>query len=858
MSPVLGDSIGHYRITGRLGEGGMGEVYRATDSKLGRDVAIKVLPAAFADDPDRMARFEREAKVLASLNHPNIAAIYGIEERAIVMEMVHGETLKGPLPLDTALNYASQIGSALEAAHEKGVIHRDLKPANIMVTPDGVIKVLDFGLAAVALGPDPNNSPTLTMSPTRAGIILGTAGYMSPEQARGRPVDKRADIWAFGVVLYEMLTGKQLFGGETVSDTLAAVLTKTPDLERVPVQVRRLLAQCLEKDPKRRLRDIGDARPLLDSAPETARVRPWQWIAATAILTLAVPAAWFLKPKPAQPDQPLLQMEIAAPVGTTFGPVVPGQLALSPDGRRLAFVATGKDRKRMLWMRLLAANSAAALPGTESAVAPFWSPDSRWVAFSANGTLRKVEVAGGQPQLICSLNSGVMRGAWNSEGVILFSEDREPIQRVSASGGTPTPVLTLDSARAETEHRHPYFLPDGRHFLYLSIGKESGLAFSSLDGKTHRFLLANRNSPAYYARNPAGGGWLMYTVGGQLQARPFDAGKGEFTGEAEVVTDALHAGPSWSASENGFLAFRRMHGSQSQLTWFSRDGKRLGIAADPGDLSGPKISPDQKTIVFSRTDGRNSDLWLFDVARETTTRFSLGPNFNTSPVWSPDGSRIFYTSRRQNHGVVIERPANGIGPEKILKSLPENILRPSGVSRDGHWLVVSEIRPPNTRIVLLSLVDGKSLPFLDAGRAGHGSLSPDGRWILYSSAQADNYEVFVQSLPKEASGSPHAEGKFQISTAGGTFPVWRADGKEIFYLASDAKLMAVPIESGVNLFRPGAPKPLFQTNLNTDLLLDREYDVTPDGQRFIINQGTAEINDTPITVIVNWPKLLQK
>jgi Tol biopolymer transport system component/predicted Ser/Thr protein kinase len=852
--------LGSHEIISPIGAGGMGEVYRARDTILKRDVALKVLPDAFANDADRMARFQREAEVLASLNHPNIAQIYAVQEQAIVMEMVEGDTLHGPLPLDVALIYARQIANALEAAHERGIIHRDLKPANIMITPDDVVKVLDFGLAQMAAAStasgNPMSSPTLTMRVNEIGMIVGTAAYMSPEQARGQPVDKRADIWAFGIVLWEMLTGKRMFAGETISDVLAAVLTKTPDLNRVPVQVRRLLAQCLEKDPKRRLRDIGDVWGLLEELPEATSRSHWARIAATAVLVLAIPATWVLKPQPKQPEQPLLQLEISAPEGATFGLAANhSQFALSPDGGRLVFLATGKDGKRMLWMRLLAADSAAVLAGTENAAAPFWSPDSRAVGFFASGgTLQKIDVAGGRPQVICPTGGGSAgRGTWNSEGVIVFAESQKPLRRVLATGGTPTPVLELDAGRVETQQGAPHFLPDGQHFLYSSYGKETGIAFGSLDGKTHRFLFPQSGHPvASYVPSPLSGGWLMYSVDSQLLARPFDPGRGEFAGEAAIVAP-LDGGMSWSASANGLLSFRRLYSSQSQLTWFNRDGKRLGIAGDPGNLSAPRISPDQKTIVFSRGDGRNSDLVLFDIQLKTTNRLTLEPGIKVNPTWSSDGSRIFYASRRQNDNVLVDGPANGIGQEAILKSAPASQFMPNGVSRDG-WLVVSELTGVGSRLVLLS-PERKTVQFPAQPLANRGFFSPDGRWMLYSSNQAGRFEVFVQSLPKEVGGSSEAVGTFQISPAGGLFGVWR--GNEIFYLAPDAKMMAVRVESGTTSFRWETPRPLFQTGLNAGAG-NREYDVTPDGQRILINQPTADSSDSPITVMVNWPKVLQK
>ncbi|SPE37565.1 Serine/threonine protein kinase [Candidatus Sulfopaludibacter sp. SbA6] len=874
MSFSVGDRLGPYEILAPLGAGGMGEVYRALDPRLGREVAIKISAEQFSE------RFDREARAIAALNHPHICAIYDVGPNYLVMELVEGESPQGPLPLETALNYAGQIAEALEAAHEKGIVHRDLKPANIKIKPDGTVKVLDFGLAKMTESGapsgsfdsrDPANSPTLTLGVTQVGALLGTAAYMSPEQAKGKPVDKRADIWAFGVVLYEMLTGRKLFEGETVSDTLAGVIKEEPQFDSIPPRVRQLLKSCLRKDPRQRLRDIGDVRLLLEveqvhepPRAESGR-RPWSWPwMVAALFALAVPAAWLLKPTA---DQPLLQLEISAPEGGNFGPVSNGQVQLSPDGRRLVFPASGKNGVRMLFLRLLAANSAAPLEGTANAAYPFWSPDSRWIAFFADGKLQKIDVTGGRPQVLCeaSLGPNPAPGAWNSEGIILFGTPGKPIQRIASSGGTPTAVFPLDTAREETGQAGPYFLPDGRHFLFASFAKEYAIGLGSLDGKTRRYLFPQRNSPASYVPNPAGGGWMLYISGTQLVARPFDPGKAEFTGEAAVVVDPLSNGPSWSASDNGLLAFRRGRGFQSQLTWFNRDGKQVGVAGDPVNFgTSPRISPDQKTIAFAHRDEPNTDVWLFDLTRGATTRFTFEPGANSFPLWSPDGSRIFYYARRNNVGFLAERPSNGIGKETIVKSQPGTALVPTGQSRDGRWLVVSESSGPSAgaRIVLLSLSDGKSVPLVEGSQPLNGSISPDGRWLLYSDMPARRREVFVQSLPTEAGppeagGSAAAVGKFQISTAGGSTPVWRADGKEIFYLAADGKMMAVPVESGANFFRPGSPQPLFPTRLMPRDSGRTDYDVTPDGQRFLINQPVAESVDEPISVIVNWPKLLR-
>jgi serine/threonine protein kinase/Tol biopolymer transport system component len=893
MAHASGTRLGPYEIVAKLGEGGMGEVYRATDTRLKRDVAVKVLPEAFARDPERLARFQREAEVLAALNHPNIAHVYGLETldepdapptSFIAMELVEGEELghriaRGALPLDEALPIARQIAEALEMAHETGIVHRDLKPGNVMITRDGVVKVLDFGLAK-ALTPDarapghPSMSPTLT-APTQMGVILGTAAYMSPEQAKGKAVDKRADIWAFGCVLYELLSGRRAFAGEDVSDTLAFVLTKEPAWEALPPStppvLLRLLRRCLDKDPKRRLRDIGEARVAIDEASSGATDAtmsdarqlsargfwsgPWALLASALVaVAIAIPATWRLKPTP---DHPLQQFEILPPQGVSLGPMTDLQQLLSPDGRRLAFVGI-KDGKRSLWLRPLDASGAVPLPGTEDADQPFWAPDSRRLGFFANGKLKKIDVAGGPPVTICDANGS--QGAWNQEDVILFTEVDKPIQRVSAAGGLPAAVFALDTARGETLQRGSYFLPDGQRFIYGSVGREPGSMVGSLDGKTRRFLLPPGNSPAMFASDADGRGWILYTVSGRFFARPFDPDRAEFTGEAALIDDSVENGPRWSTSSNGILAFRRSRGAQTQLTWFDRAGNPLGRVGEVGNIQEPRISPDQKTVVFARTDGGNSHIWLMGLGSKTMSHFTLDPGADSHPLWSLDGAHVLYSSVRGNDRLLVERPVDGIGQETVVWRSEGRTPIPISLSTDGRWLSVTENAQANSRMLLVSRTDRTtSITLFDNRSAGGGvSISPDGRWMLSANRTARPIgEVLIQSLPKEAGGSPNATGMLQVSTAGGTQAAWRADGKEIFYVSRDGALMSVPVEPNGTALRLGPPRRLFQTRLITGTAF-RNYDVTADGQRFLLNEPVADASDVPITVIVNWPKLLQR
>src|SRR5579862_550557 len=869
-----GDKLGPYEILSPIGAGGMGEVYRAKDTKLDREVAVKVLAAALAQDPDRLARFEREAKVLASLNHPNIAHIYGIEERALVMELVEGETLAqriaaGPMPLEEVLPLINQLVDALEYAHERGVIHRDLKPANIKVTPDDQVKVLDFGLAkALNNEPpagNPASSPTLTMRATMAGVIMGTAAYMSPEQARGRSVDKRADIWAFGVVLFEMLTGRRLFEGTTISDTLAAVLKEEPDYNALPPSLRKLVRSCLAKDPRERLRDIGDTRLLMTDeppAPSAASTRPsvfWRLLPwGAAVLVLA--AAWFWK---SRPDQKLLQMEISPPAGVKMGPPWFSQCVVSPDGATVVFVATQGRNRNMLWRRTLTEDAATPIAGTENGFAPFWSPDSQWIGFFAEGKLKKVAASGGQPQVIA--DSAGHLASWSSEDVILFDEYLGALKRVAASGGPVSTLMPLDASRSERRQIAPYFLPGGKSFLYASVGDETWGAMATLDGKGRLYMMRTGLSPLTYVPNGRGAGWLVYITGTQtgtqLVARAFDPASGKVTGDPTTIAESLPQGPTWSVSNNGVLVFRHERYAETQLNWVSREGRPLGVLGDQGQMSAPSISPDQKSVAFVRhLSTLESNIWAFDLTRKMATRLTFDPGAYADPVWSADGSRVIYAARTNNRRLLVDRPANGIGAETVSDALPTSTF-PTSVSRDGKWLVVTVAGAGVARIRMISLPGfAKSIAFSD----GHtierdGSISPNGRWMLYSAMQNDRREVLVQSLPEEAGGFKGAQGKWQISSGGGSEPRWRADGKEILFLSPDGKMVSVPVDVGENSIRTSPQVALFQTELreNNSSLYGRQWDVSTDGKRFLIAQPT-DTAESPITVILNWPKLLSR
>ncbi len=643
-----GDKLGQYEILAQIGAGGMGVVYRAKDTKLKREVALKVLPEAFARDPGRMARFQREAEVLASLNHPNIAQIYGLEGNALVMELVEGETLHGPLPVETALNHAGQLVQALEYAHDRGVIHRDLKPANIKVTPEGQVKVLDFGLAK-ALDDSPvsapaQDSPTLTMGMTLTGVILGTAAYMSPEQAKGRPADRRADIWAFGVVLYEMLTGKRLFTGDSASEILASVIKEEPELDALPPSVRPIVERCLRKDFKKRWQAIGDVRIAMEEVgqghalpdAQVGNLRHWMWPAAAAVLLLALVALAFLHFREAPPPERTLRYSIAAPENSTVH-----SFAISPDGRQLA-IATVVNGKQQLWLRPLDALQAQPMRGTEDATFPFWSPDSRYIGFFAQGKLKKIAASGGPAQSLCNAADG-RGGTWNRDDMIVFSPapNDAAIQRVPGAGGVPAEVT-----KPKGQQRFPVFLPDGRHFLYLvsqASAENNGVYLSLLDGRENRRVLADVSSVAFAA------GQLLFIRENTLMAQPFDAGRAQTSGDVFPVAEGVsftsvgNFAPV-TVSERGVLLYTSGGAivGNNQIAWYDRAGKLLGSVGAPGGVFAPSISPDEKMIAFSRLTGQTADIWLRDLARGTDTRFTFDASASYAPIWSPKGDRIAF------------------------------------------------------------------------------------------------------------------------------------------------------------------------------------------------------------------------
>jgi eukaryotic-like serine/threonine-protein kinase len=862
----LGGTIAHYRLVAKIGQGGMGEVYRATDTKLGRDVALKVLPEVFAQDPDRMARFSREAHVLASLNHPNIAAIYGVEDRTLIMELVEGESLQGPLPLETAIKYALQIIDALEYAHEKGVVHRDLKPANIKVTPDGLVKVLDFGLAKIMddteQARDPASSPTITMRATQTGILMGTPGYMSPEQVRGKPADKRADIWAFGVVFAEMLSGKRLFDGDTVTEILASVMKDEPVFADAPPHIQHLLRRCVERDVRTRLRDIGEARILLEN-PSTAlpqsrsttrrafHALPWAVATVCTLVSLFVAISYL---REASPEMQTLKLDLAPPGNARFG-----AMALSPDGRFLAFVAT-ESGKRLLWTRAIDSQRAQPLSGTEGAAYAFWSPDSRFIGFFAQGKLKKIAPSGSMLQTICDAPDG-RGGSWSKDGVIIFSPTSAldtSLWQVSAAGGPAKPLTKLDPSRAENSHRWPCFLPDGRHYLYFRrspLREHRGIYLGALDSVDSKRLLSADSNIAYAATNHQTG-YVLFVRDDMLLAQPFNLQRLELLGDPLIVAedvgyDPVFAWASFSVSDNNILVHSSRPGAdivKDQLIWFDRTGKRLKTISSQGLHYRPSISPDENRIAVDKIfdASATSDIWLIDLARDIPTRFTLNPQSEFHPVWSRDGSRIAFASFREDGGLFVKN-SNGQGTEQQLTKAP-NYQIPTDWSPDGRLLVYQEQKKQHWDIWLVPVTDPKPTPLFNTeSNERWAQFSADGRWIAYVSDESSKDEVYVESFPPTG-------GKLRISNNGGSHPKWRRDGKELFYLSADKKIMAVEVRTG-SAFQPAAPTALFQTQLPH---MNARFAVTADGQRFLVPTAVGEDTPAAASVLINWRSGLRR
>jgi serine/threonine protein kinase len=890
MSIAPGTRLGSYEVVAQIGAGGMGEVYRAHDSKLARDVAIKVLPANFVNDPERLARFQREARMLAALNHANIATIYGLEQSDnvtyLVMELVPGETLAervkaGPLGIEEALKIAVQIAEALEAAHEKSIVHRDLKSANVKVTPEGKVKVLDFGLAKAfegdAANEDISNSPTLSRAATMQGVILGTAAYMSPEQARGRSVDKRTDIWAFGCVLYEMLSGKQAFHGEDVTDILAAVVRAEPDWQALPpatpLKVRDLLRRCLKKDKTLRLRDAGDAGieiheiltapATVDSAPPRPRAAS-PWIAAAAVLLIALAALSFVHFREVPLQQPSTRFQVSPPEKSVIS-----MFRLSPDGRKIVVAALSEGQNR-LWIRPLDSLQWQLLQGTDGASYPFWSPDGANIGFYAQGKLKKIAVTGGPPQTLCEAPGG-RGGTWSATGVILFTPNLTGgLYKVSTAGGVPEPATKFTASGPSDSQRYPEFLPDGRHFVYLEDqAQATGIYVGSLDGTAPTRLLPDLSNAVYVPPTPpATDGYLLFRREGSLMAQPFDPGRVRLDGEifpvAEQVGISGNVGQgAFSVSENGELAFRTGNSAGNrEFTWMDSAGKRLDTVTKPALVRSGALSPGEKRLMFGISIGSGdlTDLWLQDLERGVISRFTFEEGVNVSPVWSPDGNRIVFTHRDAGAQYAIyQRAATGTGKAEIILHTAVNTATWDW-SPDGKFILYSDYQDKTKYDLWLLPLEGdhKPVPYLQTPFSEiRGQFSPDGRWMAYVSDESGRFEVYVQTVP--ATGP-----KWQISSAGGDFPRWRRDGKELYFIAADQQLMAVPVKTGngsSGVFEPGAPQPLFRIEpVAANPTSITPYMPSANGERFLVNvqAGGEGTQAPPITVVLNWTAGLKK
>ncbi|HUA62626.1 MAG TPA: protein kinase [Verrucomicrobiae bacterium] len=877
-------SIGHYRITAKLGEGGMGTVYRATDTRLNRDVAIKVLPEAFAQDAARMQRFEREARLLASLDHPNIGAIYGLEEigggRALILALIEGPTLAeriatGPIPLEDAIPIARQIAEALEYAHERGVIHRDLKPANVKVTPQGAVKVLDFGLAkalaaegeAPAASPadSPTMSPTLSMRATQAGVILGTAAYMAPEQAKGKAVDKRADIWAFGVVLFEMLCGEPLFRGDSIAEILASAIKEDPKLDRLrvstPIALRRLIERCLQKDPRQRLRDIGEARIVLQNAsqePEapviaaarTPSAGKWPWIVAGTMAALALVFGWALWRAQRPTDRPLLRLDVDLGTDVSLPPVSPGgsDIAISPDGRRLAYIS---GTPRRLFVRRLDQSNATALPGTEGAAKPFFSPDGQWIGFDGGKKVEKISVDGGT--VVPIGDSGAFGGgSWAPDGSIFVSiATTKGLLRFPPGGGPPETLAPL--AAGETALNQPQILPREKAVLFCattgSADRNTVEVLTLADGR--RKIVVRGGISARYLPTSDGVGYLVYLNRATLFAVPFDLAKLETRGTARPVLDDVAYYPATGAGQydfsaappgHGALVYRRNVGGAgfglATLEWVDSTGKREALPIKPGSYRSPSISPDGKRIALVVRQDEDTDIWIYDPQRDAMTRLTFGGSDYRLPVWSRDGRYVVFDSRGK--GIFQARADGASQPQPLIES--QDPLLPSSFSPDGKRLTYSHYTGGSYQIWTVPLEDsegrlkaGKPEQFLKSSfNDSNASFSPDGRWLAYASSESGSQEVFVRPFPPPSSGPG---GKWEVSNGYGSAPHWSPNGHDLVYRSED-QVMVVSYTVKGDAFVAEKPR-VWIAGIDETM-----WDLAPDGKRVLL-VARAESPESP-------------
>jgi eukaryotic-like serine/threonine-protein kinase len=871
--------LGPYEIESPLGAGGMGEVYKARDTRLNRLVAIKILPAMLAADPAFRDRFDREARTIASLTHPHICTLHDVGSHEgvdyLVMEYLEGETLaarldRGRLELGEAYRIAIEVTDALDHAHRAGIVHRDVKPGNVMLTRQGA-KLLDFGLAkpsrAVGAAAGLSMAPTTPAGLTAEGTILGTFQYMAPEQLEGQEADARTDIFALGAVLYEMLAGRKAFEGKSHASLISQIMSAQPPalstLQTLsPATLDQLVGQCLAKDPEVRWQSARDVKAQLTwiaaappatatptGSPKRLRERIAWTIAALALVALLGAIAMLaMSRSPTSPVQ-ASQFAIVPPENVNFSADVRDH-AIAPNGRQMVFAASGADGRVLLWVRSFDYPSARPLPGTEDATQPFWSPDSRAVAFFARGKLKKIDIAGAPPQTLADA-AYPLGGTWNRDGVIIFAPNLgAPLMQLPAAGGAPKPVTSFDQSRHDVVHSGPLFLPDGRHFLFsANSGPNNGSTFvGSLDSTDVIPVLRGIFDATY---SPPG--YLLFIRDATLMAQAFDVTTLATTGEAMPITERVGGtlGGGFSASETGSLVYRS-GGAQSRLVWVNREGQPNGVAAPPGEYEQIALSSDDQRVAFARIGPTGFDIHILDLQRRVTSRFTFTPPLNNVPTWSPDGRTLAFASNQKGGLDIYQRPANASGPEQSLLALNATpIVFPSDWSSDGKFLAYYRTDAA-TRLdvwVLPLTGDRKPIPLLRADfNESQAQFSADGKWITYVSDESGIPQVYVQSFPI-------LSGKWQISADGGTQPRWRRDGKELFYLAPDRKLMSVGVKSGT-IFEVETPRALFQTTLSlTDLR--QTYAVAADGERFLLNAPVESVS-APMTIVLNWQALLNQ
>jgi Tol biopolymer transport system component len=873
--------LGPYEILAPIGAGGMGEVYRARDTRLGRDVALKILPESFAREPERLRRFEQEARAVAALNHPNILAVFDIGQHNgapfLVSELLEGESLRevldaSALPQRKTLDYGVHIAYGLAAAHEKGIVHRDLKPENIFVTKDGRIKILDFGLAKLAQNIDDDpEGVTLTGSHTAAGVVMGTAAYMAPEQVRGVVADQRTDIFAFGAVLYEMLSGVRAFRRDTPAETMTAVLKEEPPemsnpLRPIPAALERTVRRCLEKSPEQRFQSARDlsfalsalsgtevSGPVRATAAPPHRVSLLLWLGGVLALAAVAAATWFMARRPVATTR----MEFAIPVPEEMSV---SHMALSQDGTMLAFVSPEENSALpMLYVQRIGSSSVTLLPGTHGASYPFWSPDGTFIGFFANGKLQKITVTGGTPLVLATASAG-RGGSWGSKNVIIYAPDAQsPLQRINADGTGMAPATLSVRTAEDQSHRWPLFLPDGEHFLFwagnfgnLKDDRSSGVYESSLEGKERRLVVLCHSSFGYDARD-----LFFADEQRQLVSIAFDPSAGTVSGSTSVVANAVGFQPStyWAAftvTQNGTLTYNTGAGAaQSALTWMDRSGKELGRIGDPGVMANPTLSPDGSRVAVDISDlkANNVDIWIESTTGAANSRFTFDPSEEVVGVWSRDGSMLAYRIAAADGTALYIKPTTGLEREKKRFTTPKSAMDDflaNSWSLDNRQILCTRQTSSGDHLELLPAAGGDPIRFLTTtGNANNGQISPDGKWAVYASDESGNWEIYVTSFPGAA-------GKWQVSRGGGTEPRWRGDGKEIFYISPSGTLMAVSV-NGETTFATGTPVALFQVHgrapiSSTDVFT---YDVTKDGKRFLVNRYERPEHVPPLTILLN-------